>query len=77
VTAARANEDVYFDLLGRDNTRCVVPQCSPATDQLFERPLHLPGFDSDAFGKAMTSTENPTFLCWRQSKSISASADEG
>lgn len=59
-------EDVYFNLLGRDGRRCVVPQASPVTDQLVRKLLQLPGFDSAAFGRAMCSTDHATFLCWRR-----------
>lgn len=59
-------EDVYFDLLGRDGSRCVVPQCSPASDPLTEELFRWPGFDADAFRRAMCSTSHATFVCWHR-----------
>jgi hypothetical protein len=59
-------EDVYFHLVGRDNAYCVVPQASPIISQLVEKLLHLPGFNSEAFIRAMASTDNATFVCWQR-----------
>jgi hypothetical protein len=59
-------EDVYFMLIGPENTGCVVPQCSEGSQTLVERLLQLPGFDEPLFIKAMGSTSNRKFVCWRR-----------
>jgi hypothetical protein len=70
-------EDVFFDLLGRDGSRCVVPQSSPAAEGLTERLFRLPGFDFAAHRQAMSSTTNATFLCWQRGRSDEPQATPG
>jgi hypothetical protein len=60
-------EDVFFVLAGRDGTGCVVPQGAPESTQLLERLQRLPGFDNESLIRAMTSTEDNKFVCWRRS----------
>jgi hypothetical protein len=57
-------EDVFFVLAGQDGTGCVIPQSAPESSQLLER---LPGFDNEALIRAMSSTDDATFICWRRS----------
>jgi hypothetical protein len=59
-------EDVFFVLAGQDGTGCVVPQGAPESTQLLERLQRLPAFDNDALIRAMSSTGNATFVCWRR-----------
>jgi hypothetical protein len=59
-------EDVFFVLAGRDGTGCVVPQGAPESGELLERLQRLPGFDNEAFIRAMSSTEDARFVCWRR-----------
>jgi hypothetical protein len=59
-------EDVFFVLAGQDGTGCVVPQGAPESTQLLERLQRLPGFDNQAIIRAMSSTEDATFVCWRR-----------
>jgi hypothetical protein len=63
-------EDVFFVLVGRDNTGCVVPQGSPESAPLLERLRRLPGFDNEAFIRAMGSTQEARFVCWRRPPSV-------
>jgi hypothetical protein len=60
-------DDVFFVLAGRDGMGCVVPQGAPESRQLLERLQRLPGFDNEAFIRAMSSTDDATFVCWRRS----------
>jgi hypothetical protein len=60
-------EDVFFVLEGPDGTGCVVPLGAPESRQLLEWLQRLSGFDNAALSRAMTSTENATFVCWRRS----------
>jgi hypothetical protein len=65
-------EDVFFVLIGRDGTWCVIPQGAPESTPLLERLQRLPGFDNEALIEAMTSTRDAKFVCWRRD---STSAD--
>jgi hypothetical protein len=60
-------EDVFFVLSGQDGTGCVIPQGAPESTQLLERLQRLPGFDNEALIRAMSSTQDATFPCWRRS----------
>jgi hypothetical protein len=60
-------EDVFFVLAGEDGTGCVVPQGAPESTRLLERLQRLPGFDNAALIRAMSSTEEARFVCWRRS----------
>jgi hypothetical protein len=59
-------EDVFFMLAGQNGTGCIVPQGAPESTQLLERLQRLPGFDNGALIRAMSSTEDATFRCWRR-----------
>jgi hypothetical protein len=59
-------EDVFFVLVGRGGTGCVVPQGAPEGSQLQERLQRLPGFDNKAVIRAMSSADDATFVCWRR-----------
>src|SRR5262249_33350686 len=59
-------EDVFFVLAGGGGSGCVVPQGAPESGELLERLQRLPGFDNEAFIRAMSSAEDARFLCWRR-----------
>jgi hypothetical protein len=59
-------DDVFFVLAGAGGGGCVVPQGDPASTALLERLQRLPGFDNTALIRAMSSTEDATFVCWRR-----------
>ena len=61
-------EDMFFVLAGRDGSGCVVPQSASESGQLLERLQRLPGFDNEAFIRAMGSSEDARFVCWRRSR---------
>lgn len=58
-------EDVFFALDGSDGG-CLVPQGAPEFDVIFERVGEFPGFDDEAFVKAMCCADNNEFLCWER-----------
>jgi hypothetical protein len=57
---------VFFVLAGRGGSGCIIPQSAPESTPLLERLQRLPGFDNEAFIRAMSSTEDATFVCWRR-----------
>lgn len=59
-------EDVFFVLAGQDGSGCVIPHGATESTQLLERLQRLPGFDNEAFIRAMSSTQEATFVCWRR-----------
>jgi hypothetical protein len=60
-------EDVYFLLISSDGkSGCAVPQCSEGCDRFLARLQQLPGFDNATVIKAMGSTSNATFVCWKR-----------
>lgn len=62
------SEDVFWMLLGPDQkTGCAVPQSADGADNLLVALQKLPGFDNEAVIKAMGSTSNARFVCWRKS----------
>ncbi len=62
-------EDVYFMLLGPNQEKgCAIPQGAEGSQQLFERLQKLPDFDHDAAIRAMGSTSNNRFVCWKKQK---------
>ena len=61
-----AAEDVFWILLGA-NGRCAVPGGADGMKELLARLQQLPGFDNGAVIKAMGSTANANFLCWKRS----------
>jgi hypothetical protein len=56
-------EDVFFLLHARDGGGCVVPHA--LSDELLPRLQALPGFDNVQVIRAMGSTQNARFVCWR------------
>ena len=60
-------EDVFFVLAGTGGSGCIVPQDAPESGPLLDRLQRLPGFDNDALVRAMGSTEEARFVCWRRS----------
>jgi len=60
-------EDVFFLLIASDGkSGCAVPQSSDGCERLLERLQKLPGFDNEAVIKAMSSTSNAKFVCWKR-----------
>jgi hypothetical protein len=59
-------EDVFFVLEGGNGTGCAVPQSAAESSVLLERLQRLPGFDNQAVIRAMTSTDDNKFVCWRR-----------
>ncbi len=60
-------EDVFFLLIAGDGkSGCVVPQGAEGCKRLLERLQKLPGFDNEAVIKAMGSTSNAKFVCWKR-----------
>ncbi len=60
-------EDVFFMLLDRERSGgCSVPQSCEGIKELLHRLQQLPGFDNEAVIKAMTSTSNARFVCWKR-----------
>jgi hypothetical protein len=58
---------VYWYLIGSDGkSGCLVPQSSDGSNQLLKRLQQLPNFDHEAVIKAMTSTDNAKFMCWKK-----------
>src|SRR5262249_62063099 len=70
-------EDVYFVLAGKGTSGCVVPQSAPESGQLLERLQRLPGFDNEAFIRAMSSTDDARFVCWRRAVQAGGEAGGG
>jgi hypothetical protein len=58
-------EDIYFYLEGY-GYGFHIPQGVEGVDELVRRLVGLPGFDSEAFAAAMSSTANARFICWRK-----------
>lgn len=58
-------EDVYFVLL-TEAGGCVVPNGAAGVPAMVARLQKLPGFDHAALIRAMSCTEDRSFLCWRQ-----------
>ena len=60
-------EDVFWLLSASDGkTGCAVPQEAEGADKLLEALQKLPGFDNETVIKAMGSTSNARFVCWRR-----------
>lgn len=57
--------DVFW-LLHDKNGGCAIPQGATGEKELLERLQALPGFDNASLIKAMGSTSNKKFLCWRR-----------
>lgn len=58
--------DVFWVLEGSATSGCVIPQGATGDRVLLERLQSLPGFDSEEFIRAMGSTSNQKFLCWKR-----------
>jgi hypothetical protein len=58
-------EDVYWVLAGSTGG-CVVSGGAQGMAKLLERLQKLPGFDNEAVIKAMGSTQNNKFQCWKR-----------
>ena len=61
-----AAEDVFFMLFGKGDSGCAVPQSAVGADELLARLQRLPGFDNEAVVRAMGSTSEDFFLCWKR-----------
>jgi hypothetical protein len=61
--------DDIFWVLGGDRSGCVVPSEADGAAELIERLTQLPGFDYNAVIRAMSSTEDRQFICWRRHES--------
>jgi len=59
-------EDVFFVLEGPSGCGCAVPRTAAESSVLLERLQRLPGFDNQAVIRAMTSTDENKFVCWRR-----------
>jgi hypothetical protein len=59
-------EDLFFVLTGHGDAACVVSLGATKGNSLLERLLRLPGFDNGAVSRAMASTGNEKFVCWRR-----------
>ena len=70
------SEDVFWVLMASDRkSGCAVPQCAEGADKLLEALQKLPGFDNEAVIKAMGSTSNAKFVCWRKNAEPGHTAD--
>ena len=58
--------DVFWILAGSAASGRVIPQGATGDKALLERLQQLPGFNSEEFIRAMGSTSNRKFLCWRR-----------
>ena len=56
-------EDVFW-LINRDAEAIRIPQCSPIFAVLMKHFESIEGFDWNAFGRSMSSTEDAFFACW-------------
>ena len=64
-----ATPDVFWILAGKSTSSgCVIPQGASGNSPLLERLQKLPGFDNDAFIRAMSSAEEQKFVCWQRPK---------
>lgn len=59
------NEDVYWVLLGNKGG-CAISGGAQGMKKLLERLQTLPSFDNEAVIKAMGSTKNGKFQCWKR-----------
>lgn len=62
--------DVLWILIDSVNSGCVIPQGATGEEPLLARLRQLPGFNNEEFIKAMTSTDNRKFLCWKRNEAI-------
>jgi hypothetical protein len=70
-------EDVFWILIGEgQKTGCAAPQGARGADALLSAfQERLPGFDNEAVIRAMGSTENDRFVCWRRGTENAASGN--
>jgi hypothetical protein len=59
-------DDVIWILAGVDGGGCAVPSETQGMKELLPRLQELPGFDNEAVIKAMGSTSNARFVCWKR-----------
>ena len=59
-------EDVFYLLIGANETGCVVPQADSQCGALLSRLQALPDFDNGKVIEAMSCAENARFVCWKQ-----------
>jgi hypothetical protein len=60
-------EDVFWILIGEEGKGgCAIGQGIPGADRLLDTLQKLPGFDDEAVIKAMSSTSNDRFVCWKR-----------
>ena len=57
--------DVFLLLTGEESG-CAIPLGGSGADELLKKLQALPGFDNSAVIKAMCSTDNNRFICWRR-----------
>ncbi len=60
-----AQEDVYWMLVGSAGG-CAVSGSAQGIKELLTRFQQLPGFDNETVIKAMGSTSNNRFICWKR-----------
>lgn len=61
------SEDVFWVLIASDGkSGCAVPQGAEGSDALLEALQKLHGFDNEAVIKAMGSTADAKFTCWKR-----------
>jgi hypothetical protein len=60
-----AVDDVFWLLLG-ERGGCAAPSEAIGMEELLPRLQKLPGFDNEAVIKAMGSTSNAKFVCWKR-----------
>jgi hypothetical protein len=60
-------DDVYWLLIdGTGTAGCAVPGSAEGHQELLRRLQELPGFDNEQVVRAMGSTTNAEFVCWRR-----------
>jgi hypothetical protein len=62
-------EDLYWVLVGQASS-CIVPGTSVGCDRLLARLQKLPDFDNLQVIRAMSSTSQGRFVCWRRGASL-------
>jgi hypothetical protein len=58
-------DDIFWVLMGEESN-CVVPSEAIGIKKLLKKIQILPGFDYEPATKAMSCTENKTFICWKK-----------
>ena len=58
-------DDVIWVLTGTAGS-CAIPSETDGMGELLTRLQQLPAFDNEAVIKAMASTDNASFVCWRR-----------